>query len=226
MKTYSRQPETKSDNAQPKASLQASAHDVLQAYKDKIIYEQNISKNRLDKPTTIGETLVSNTIGRIIEWYRGTPLIVNLNLGNNPILNGNNLEATIYASASGLAPDDWVDYQIKWGRNAVPGYNGNVIVNPHLGQQVNTAGGWMTDRPPLGHPDPMVREIDNPRYYDNGLGDNWQGVNWLFTDQISQSPQMAQGQPNTPDRQWRFRAIIRNNMGIPLKVSNEIVVQW
>lgn len=47
MKTYSRQPETKSDTAQPKASRQASAHDVLQAYKDKIAQRQEIDEDEL-----------------------------------------------------------------------------------------------------------------------------------------------------------------------------------
>jgi hypothetical protein len=47
MKTYSRQPETKSDTAQPKASRQASAHDVLQAYKDKIVQRQEIDEDEL-----------------------------------------------------------------------------------------------------------------------------------------------------------------------------------
>nr|WP_165021231.1 DUF4157 domain-containing protein [Dysgonomonas sp. ZJ279] len=47
MKTYSRQPETKSDIAQPKASQQASAHDVLQAYKGKIVQRQEIDEDEL-----------------------------------------------------------------------------------------------------------------------------------------------------------------------------------
>lgn len=47
MKTYSRQPETKSDTAQPKASRQAPAHDVLQAYKDKIAQRQEIDEDEL-----------------------------------------------------------------------------------------------------------------------------------------------------------------------------------
>ncbi|MFV0311292.1 MAG: T3SS effector HopA1 family protein [Dysgonomonas sp.] len=47
MKTYSRQPETKSDTAQPKASQQASAHDILQTYKDKIAQRQEIDEDEL-----------------------------------------------------------------------------------------------------------------------------------------------------------------------------------
>ncbi|GAB6122651.1 eCIS core domain-containing protein [Dysgonomonas termitidis] len=47
MKTYSRQPETKSDTAQPKASRQAPAHDILQAYKDKIAQRQEIDEDEL-----------------------------------------------------------------------------------------------------------------------------------------------------------------------------------
>lgn len=47
MKTYSRQPEAKSDTAQPKASRQASAHDVLQAYKDRTVQRQEIDEDEL-----------------------------------------------------------------------------------------------------------------------------------------------------------------------------------
>lgn len=47
MKTYSRQSETKSDTAQPKASQQASAHDILQTYKDKIAQRQEIDEDEL-----------------------------------------------------------------------------------------------------------------------------------------------------------------------------------
>lgn len=47
MKTYSKQPEIKSDTAQPKASKQASAHDVLQAYKAKIVQRQEIDEDEL-----------------------------------------------------------------------------------------------------------------------------------------------------------------------------------
>lgn len=42
MKIYARNPETVPDVTQPKASRQASAKDVLQAYKDKIVQKQNI----------------------------------------------------------------------------------------------------------------------------------------------------------------------------------------
>lgn len=47
MKTYTRQPETKANVAQPKASRQASAYDVLQAYKSKIVQRQEIDEDEL-----------------------------------------------------------------------------------------------------------------------------------------------------------------------------------
>jgi hypothetical protein len=48
MKTYSRQPETKSaDTVQPKVSRQASAHNVLQTYKDKIVQRQELDEDEL-----------------------------------------------------------------------------------------------------------------------------------------------------------------------------------
>lgn len=47
MKTYSKQPKIKSDTAQPKASKQASTHDVLQAYKSKIVQRQEMDEDEL-----------------------------------------------------------------------------------------------------------------------------------------------------------------------------------
>lgn len=47
MKTYTQQRQTTSDTVQPKASKQASAHDVLQAYKDKIVQRQDIDEDEL-----------------------------------------------------------------------------------------------------------------------------------------------------------------------------------
>lgn len=207
-----------------RAKNQGSLHSVLQAYKDG---SQTGNKKRGSAPTTIGESEVAGFMNPIVEWKRGTTLTATVNAVRQPYADGNDMHALVDAAATGLDPTDWVDYQIKWGSDAVPGYDGVQLHNPHLGQQIGQAGGWVTDRPPLnlGVLDPMVRAVNNPRYYHPNNARNWQGPNWDFRDLIVQDPNMAQG-ANNADRQWKFRAIVKNSWGVPIKASNEVTIQW
>lgn len=130
------------------------------------------------------------------------------------------LYATVLVDAGGLLPTEWVDYQIKWGRHAVPR-------GDHLGQEAGCAGGWVTDRPPPGQDDPLRRSPNNPRYQDPDGNDNWEGSRFHFADAIQQPHAMVVGGGTPEDRCWWFRAIVRHRAtGIPLRTSNVVEIEW
>lgn len=174
------------------------------------------------QPTTlIGEALIGTAaaIGLGYAMYRRSGITVNLQDVQGQLANGR-LEAAVLVQATGLKEGDWVDYQISWAQGAVPGFNGLIVVNPHLGQQAGQAGGWRTDQPPPGNQNPFVRNPANHRYVDQGDGT----TNFQFIDEIQQDVNMVQG-PHA-QRRWWFRAIVKNSWGIPIKMSNNVMIQW
>lgn len=168
-------------------------------------------------PLIIGGLAMGTAIAYAIKRRAGITIALDV---DPPQQNGQNLLAGVAVQATGLQSGDWVDYQIKWASGAVPGFNGEEILNAHLGQQIGVAGGWLTDRPPLGNQDPLARTPDNLRYTEQENGT----ANFLYIDQIQQSINMPQGNPN--DRRWWFRAIVRNSWNIPIRTSNEVLIQW
>lgn len=131
----------------------------------------------------------------------------------------NHMSALVRTRARGLWDGDWVDYQISWGSGAVPGADHNGVQNAHLGQVANTAGGWRRDLNANGQY-PLFRENNNPMYQPDGQGT----TNFDYNDPIRQHRNMVMDPQG--DNWWRFRAIIKNSMGVPLKWSNEIQIDW
>jgi uncharacterized protein DUF4157 len=107
-----------------------------------------------------------------------------------------------------------VEYDIRWDAAVVPG-------GDHLGQQPNSAGGWVRDRSPPPNGQPIGdRNNDMGGFFlnsDFSGQDNAAGLHFYYPDGIRQRP--------LNNGTWGFRLRILSQQGAVLS-SSEVVVDW
>ena len=124
------------------------------------------------------------------------------------------MEALVRAEAWMTASTQYVEYDIRWSANAVPGGN-------HLQQVPNQASpGWVLDRDPHGNPIGDRTLPGNVYYNLQEQADQQHGTHFLFHDDIQQN-----GLVTHTNQVWGFRLRVFNANHVVLRTA-EITINW